>query len=190
MYTTLGGRVVKTHHQTRGFTLIELMIVVAILGLLAAVAIPAFNRAVRKTKNSEAVVNLRRMFDGAVTSFQSDEVNRVGQGLAGRFPVSVAPSPGIDACCNHDSGRGICPGTADSFSAPTWQELQFAITDPHYFWYEFASEGQGATARFTARASGNLDCDDLHSTFERLGYIDLMEGIVGGAGLYTNKPLE
>ena len=180
----------KTHTQSRGFTLIELMIVVAILGLLAAVAIPAFSRAVRRTKTSEAVVNLRRMFDGAVTSFQSDEVNRTGQGLAGTFPTATEPTPGIDACCNHDASRGICPGNASNFSHPSWHELQFAVTDPHYFWYEFASAGQGATARFTARASGNLDCDEMHSTFERLGYVDLMEGIVGGAGLYINQPLE
>ena len=37
-----------------GFTLVELMIVVVILGILAAVAIPAFTRYVKRSKTSEA----------------------------------------------------------------------------------------------------------------------------------------
>ena len=140
------GKIQKT---VRGFTLIELMVVVTIIGLLAAIAIPAFNRAVRRTKTSEAVVNLRRMFAGAVTSFQSDEVTRQGEGMAGQFPLTVVPSPRVNACCEATGARGICPGDAANFSAETWQELQFAITDPHYYWYEFVSECSGSSARFT-----------------------------------------
>lgn len=41
--------------QRQGFTLIELMIVVAIIGVLAAVAVPAFGSYVRRSKASEAV---------------------------------------------------------------------------------------------------------------------------------------
>ena len=55
-----------------GFTLIELMIVVAIIGILAAVAIPAFANYVRRSKTSEAAANLKALFVGAATYYEQE----------------------------------------------------------------------------------------------------------------------
>jgi len=52
----------KFHRSQRGFTLIELMIVVVIIGILAALAIPRFMRATTKSKQSEAKTILKQIY--------------------------------------------------------------------------------------------------------------------------------
>jgi len=57
--------------EKKGFTLIELMIVVAIIGILAAIAIPNFLRFQARSKQSEAKQNLGAIYT-AYTSYFSD----------------------------------------------------------------------------------------------------------------------
>jgi prepilin-type N-terminal cleavage/methylation domain-containing protein len=92
---------VKTSLQS-GFTLVEIMIVVAIIGLLAAIAIPNFVRA-RTTSQTNACINNLRQIDGAkqqwalenkqvstVTPGQTSIQVYLGRGGNGTWPAEPA----------------------------------------------------------------------------------------------------
>jgi type IV pilus assembly protein PilA len=68
---SLMKRFFNTIYKQSGFTLVELMVVVAIIGLLSAVAIPNFQKYQARTKTSEAKIQLAAIYI-AETSFFSD----------------------------------------------------------------------------------------------------------------------
>jgi hypothetical protein len=71
----------------------------------------------------------------------------------------------------------------------TWNSLQFSVSDPSYFAYQYDSAGTTNAATFTATAFGNLDGDAAFSTFTRVGSVVDME-VKGGAGLFIDKEIE
>ena len=74
--------------KKKGFTLIELMIVVAIIGILAAIAIPNFLKFQAKAKQSECKSNLGAIYTAQVSYF--GEFNTYGgKGKIGTIPLNA-----------------------------------------------------------------------------------------------------
>ncbi|MBM4370073.1 MAG: prepilin-type N-terminal cleavage/methylation domain-containing protein [Deltaproteobacteria bacterium] len=197
----------KFRSNRKGFTLIELMIVVAILAILSVVAVPAFIKYMRKAKTAEAVDMLDKIYKGAVDYFTTPRVlaDSAGQTFAPcEFPTShVAVYPYGGSCCElavATTGDNRCPADPAAWDGATWSALKFEMTDAHYFQYLFDATGTDGDAQFTAHAQADLDCDTNFSTFQRYGKGEAVEHLTNklggecrvsqGAALYTFNEVE
>src|SRR6187401_1391728 len=67
----------KLNKRRTGFTLVEIMIVVAIIALLAAIAVPGFLRA-RKRSQASRIINDLRLIDSAVDQYAIETSKKTG----------------------------------------------------------------------------------------------------------------
>jgi prepilin-type N-terminal cleavage/methylation domain-containing protein len=135
--------------QTQGFTLVELMIVVALIGVLTSIAIPGFQRFQMNSKRAEAYTNLLTLAKSQKAYYS--EWNQY---------VAVLPEPsntlGIDPGSQKRSGEAL----VDAFAMLGW-----APTGGVYFDYDTCAAGGSVACActcpscFTATAWGDLDDD-------------------------------
>ncbi len=93
----------------KGFTLVEIMIVVAIIALLAAIAVPSFMKARENSQRASCINNLR-LIDGAKDQYALDHNNTCPTALTDLVPDYIKTTPVCKANGNYTiSGLGTNP---------------------------------------------------------------------------------
>ncbi len=146
----------------------------AVVGVAAAVAIPAFMKNARKAKTSEATLHVKKLYDGARAYYEENH----------KFPPSVGPTPPLGSCCKNPDKK--CAPDPKLWAEASWQALMFSMDDPSQYSYTFEAGGD----TFTVRANGDLDCDGIYSTFEMAGKVQSDGSITGSAGMFKDQELE
>jgi type IV pilus assembly protein PilA len=194
------SKLLRKHKNNEGFTLIELMIVVAIIGVLAAIAIPAFLNYVKRAKTSEAPANLKALFTGAATYYTSEQtaqmlIDRTATTANNtRCLVPAAVTPNTDPSDQKQVIQwGMGFAGEDSFRDLNWQ-----VSDPVYYQYEIAVTAMAGCSDMTAvgmevyqlNANGDLDGDNQNSLYQLAVGVDDGNTLYRNAAIYTMNPLE
>jgi type IV pilus assembly protein PilA len=174
--------------RERAFTLIELMIVVAIVGILASLAVYGVRKYVASAKTAEARNSLGQIGKDAATAYERESMP--GGQMAAKTSTGVSRALCASATQTVPAAVGSIKGTKyqsnqaankdwnfDEATNKGFACLKFSMSAPQYYMYNYASDGNSAATptvvgtQFTGTANGDLNGDGVLSTFQVLGAV-------------------
>ena len=169
-----------------GFTLIELMIVVAIVGVLAVLAVYGVRKYIANAKTAEAKNAIGQISKDALTHYE-------GETMAGAVLAAGATSSVLrDVCLSASAPVPAAVPDAKKYqsSKADWNTdtatlgkgfacLKFEMAGPQYYRYTYTG---ATTANFTALAEGDLNGDGVTSSFRQDG------SVIAGTGQLLVAP--
>ncbi len=171
----------RAPRPTRAFTLVELMMVVAIIGVLAVLSIYGVRKYIATAKSAEARNALGQMTKDAAMAFErekltngvagsgafTDKLRRLCPSASTSVPTTIAQVTGKKYQSNASDW------TVDQATNAGFYCLKFSITMPQYYMYSYTLTGTGTTAGdyFTVSAQGDLNANGVTSVFSIQGTI-------------------